>query len=309
MNVGLVVDATCDIPSSILERYKVHVLPTSFSIKAETTLDYREPETSLEFYSNTSASKLATASAHSCTAEVLISRLKEDLLYHHDHLLIVAPHLKLSNTLQNFREAILLAQPEFEQLRRAAHIRNSFKIRIIESQTGYAGYGLALYEALRLMGEKARSVDQLKKPLDAFKQRIETFILPGHEKFNHQMLADPPYNMSWVTLKKLQLSNTIPSFRVVENGIVRHHQFKRLNVENDFLSMIYDELTRTKLDNHLVNISFAGNLAQLRVNTTFKALSEHIKNKGGKLVYSSMSPTSAAQLGLGAISVAFAGKN
>jgi fatty acid-binding protein DegV len=184
-------------------------------------------------------------------------------------------------------------------------MRNAFKVRIIESQTGYAGYGLVLYETLRLMSEKARSVDQLKKPIDEYKQTVQTIVLPGHKKFNHQMLANPPYSLNWVTLKKLKLTNTLPTFNVTRDGISRQSTLKFQNIENDFFNMLYDELTRTKLNNKLVNLSYAGKLSKLRVLSSFKMLQEHIISKGGKIVYSQMSPTCAVQLGIGAITVAY----
>jgi fatty acid-binding protein DegV len=274
-------------------------------LKKDHLVDRRIAEETNQFYNDVTASTLANAKSTSCSSVSFIEALKEDLIYKHDHLLIVAPHFKLSDSLQNIREALLETQPEFDRLRKEAHLRNAFKVRILESQTGYAGYGLVLYEALRLMSEKARSVDQLKKPIDAFKQTIQTTILPGHQKFNYQMLANPPYNLNWLTLKKLKITNTLPTLKVSQEGIQRQATLKFQNIENDFFSMLYDELTRITLKNKLVNLSYAGNLSKLRVLTSFKSLQEHIISKGGKIVYSQMSPTSAAQLGSGAITVAY----
>jgi fatty acid-binding protein DegV len=306
MNVGLVVDSTCDIPFSILDRFNVYILPTEVFLKKDLFIDRRIAEETNTFYNEVTANSLANAKSTSCSSASFIEALTEDLMYKHDHLLVVAPHFKLSDSLQNIREALLETQLEFDRLRKQAHLRNAFKVRILESQTGYAGYGLVLYETLRLMSEKARSVDQLKKPIDEFKQTVQTLVLPGHQKFNYQMLANPPFNFNWLTLKKLKITNTLPTLSVSHDGIQRQTTLKFQNVENDFFNMLYDELTRTNLKNKLVNLSYAGNLSKLRVLTSFKSLQEHIISKGGKIVYSQMSPTSAAQLGSGAITVAYA---
>jgi len=308
MNVGIIVDATCDLPTSIFDRHKVHILPTLVSIKNTLLADQRDPDTSLRFYHETTAGQLATANYESSTEESLRTALHDaDLLYHFDSLLIIAPHLKLSQSLQNLREAILNLQPSFQKFRSQASLTNPFKIRVIESNSGYSGYGLVLYEALRLMNEKARTVDQIKKPLSDFKSRIETLVLPGHTNFNYHLLSEPPFNLSWVSLQKLKLLKTVPVFKVDQEGIKKASSLSSLNAENDFFERVYDQVTRTNLSNHLVNISYAGKLAQLRVLPSFNALHEHVKSKGGKLVNSVMSPTSAVQLGKGAISISFAG--
>jgi len=307
MSLGILVDASCDLPTSIYERYQVNILPTTLMVKKQPVSDARDPETTQRFYHSTSAQQLASARPDSATAEALIGALNTSLLYQYDQLLIVTPHLKLSNTLTRVRETIFQMQPQFEALRLAAQLTHPYKVRILESNSGYAGYGLVLYEALRLINEKARSVDQLKQPLDAFKGSLVTFVLPGHERFNYELLANPPFNLSWLSLQKLKLTTSLPIFKIDLDGANYYQNLKTGNVERDFLHFAYQQLTHTQLSSHLVNISYAGNLAQLRVLPVVKTLQQYVKSKGGKLVYSMMSLSSAAQLGKGALSLSFAG--
>lgn len=308
MRVGLLVDATCDLPTSVFQRNKVQIIPTSLTIGKNAFVDNRNPDVYTQFYQDHSASQFIEASYASATRESLESALQEDLIYQYDHLLIMTPHINLSNTLQNLREAVFQLQPKFVDLRKAANLKTPFKIRIVESNTAFTGYGLVLYEALRLLNEKARTVDQIKKPLDTFKNTVETFVLPGYDEAVQPKLSGPPFNQSWLALQKQKWSKTVPVFSVDATGVSEATSLAAKTSTNDFFEFIYDKLTQTKLQNHMVNISYAGNLAQLRVKPIFRVLNEHVKNKGGKMVYSVMSPTSAVQLGKGSITVSFAGE-
>lgn len=307
MRVGLLVDATCDLPTSVFQRNKVQIIPTSLAMGRTTYIDTRNPDSYSHFYQQHNASQLSHATYASATSEALESALQEDLLYQYDHLLVMTPHIKLSTTLQNLREAVFQLQPRFVELRLAANLKTPFKIRIVECNTAYTGYGLVLYEALRLLNEKARTVDQIKKPLDTFKTTLETFVLPGYEDSVHPKLSSQPFNLNWLALQKLKLNKSLPVFHIDNTGISELTNLTAKTSTNDFFEFIYDKLTQTKLKNHMVNISYAGNLAQLRVKPIFRVLNEHVKNKGGKMVYSVMSPTSSVQLGKGALTVSFAG--
>ena len=168
----------------------MHVLPNKLISKDETFVDNRVKDAALNYYNDVTPKQLNQTKLELIDSETVLRALKDSLLYHCDHLLIIAPHLKLSDSLQSFRQAILEIQPDIEKLRKAASLKHAFKVRVIESGSGLAGYGLTLYEALRLSGEKARSADQLKKPLEDFKQKIETHVLPGQpchsERFGEQ---------------------------------------------------------------------------------------------------------------------------
>lgn len=308
MKVGILVDATCDIPTSILDRHQVTILPTQINFDADIFPDNREVNDTLTFYNTQENTEFENAFYQPAKADDFQKLLESELLYKYDQLIFIAPHIKFSSTLQNIREALFDLQPTFQKLRAEARITTPFKVRIIESQQAYSGYGLVLYEALRLLNEKARSADQIKAPLNEFRLTVETFILPGNLNGSHEHLSNPPFNLNWLNRKKHQVTGSPVIFKIDSEGFRHQGHIRGSNIENSFLENVYDHLTRTNLNNHLVNISYAGKLAQLRVTPAFKALHDHVKSKRGKLVYSNMSPSSATQLGLGAMTVSFAGE-
>jgi len=303
----LLVDATCDLPQSIYERYGVHTIPTFVQCKKQRFADSRDLKATTNFYEETSSSQIASAKVLEPDRKAIRELISEHLIYKYDHLLVLAPHIKNSDMLKILREEIFEQQPFFEKLRLSANLTSSFKIRLIETNTSFTGYGLMLYEALRLMHEKARSVDQLKTPLDKFKQKIECYLLPGPHQY--KQYSEDPFDLNWLAIQKLKLGKTTPIFKVDEAGLSLCENIATGNIENLFLEYIYDQITRSNFESHLVNVSYAGKLSRLRVLPRFKSLHEHVKSRGGKLVYSMMSISSAIQLGEGAISISFSVKS
>lgn len=307
MNPGVLVEPTCDLPASFFERYGIAVLPIMLHSKNLSFEDHRDPEESSTFYSQDYRSFRTHAITRDFHANALDTLLREQLIYEHDQILIFAPHLKINKSLQVFRETIFNNQQHYERLRQGANIRNALKIRIIESQSALSGYGLMVYEGLRLVKERARSLDQIKKPLEDFKKQLETYFILGGETFSYQTLGNTPFSLNWLAVQKLKLKKDSPIFSIDAAGLRQSGRVSSTNSVAEFLEFLYDRLTQINLTNNLVNISYAGKLSSLRVLPQFGALTAHVQSKGGRLVYSVMSPTNGLTLGKGAISASLAG--
>ncbi|EAR08568.1 DegV family protein [Reinekea blandensis] len=305
MRIGLVVDSTCDIPESFLKRNHVQILPlTMTGTSSERPLiDQRHKSDALSFYQHWANQKGFKPKLSSLAVDDVEKVLTDRWIYDYDHLLIIAPHQKLSSTLQSVREALVTQHPNIDLLRQKARLTIPFKVRVIESNSGLAGYGLTLYEAFRLIGEKARSIDQLKSPIQSFSHSLETFVLPGNSA---QQLKSPPFDLGWLAGQQYHLKRQMPIYHISPDGVTtirKCHQPTRLS---EFIGLVTQRLGHAQLHNRLVSISYAGNPADIRVNSDFRALQRDIDGKQGRLISSIMSPSSGALLGPGAVSVAFA---
>ena len=305
MRIGLVVDSTCDIPESFLTRNQVQILPLTLTGTGNQSprVDQRHKSDALSFYQQWASQRGFKPKPSSLGADDVANALTDRWIYDYDHLLVIAPHQKLNATLQTVRETLVSHQPDIESLRQQARLTKPFKIRVIESSSGLAGYGLTLYEALRLIGEKARTVDQLKAPLSTFSHRLETFVLPGNSA---QQLKSPPFDLTWLAAQQYQLKRKIPIFHVSPDGVTTPRKCHHATRLSEFFDLVTQRLGHAQLHNHLVSISYAGNPADLRINPEFRALQRDIDGKQGRLISSIMSPTSGAMLGPGSVSIAFA---
>lgn len=306
MRVGLLVDSTCDLPSSMFERNHVKISENHL-LFSNAYIDSRDMDSYASLYQNTPSKTWQSAYRTNIGPAKLSELILQNLIYEFDHVLIITPDFRISDFDTRIRENILNSESAIPNLRAAASLVRPFKTRIMHSGLAFSGYGLVLYEALRLINEKARTIDQLQAPLQTFPSTVENYVVPGVQSVKDDCLKNPIFGMNWLSIKRVQLQRTSPIFRY---GVTGMEQVGQIN-NNEFLSgafeMIYDRITQTKLTNHLVNISYAGNLAKLRVLPMFKLLVEHIHHKNGRVVYSMMSPTSALILGQGALSVSFSG--
>lgn len=301
-NVGFVVTASCDLPASMLENYKVTVLPVEASNAEGSVVSNRTISELSQFYSEDQS---IFSEKIGISRDAFIDVVCNKLIYEFDHLIILAPDESFSSSLHIVREALFEFHHEIKQRRAQASIFLPFKVRVVESQQVLTGYGVSLYEALRLRHEKAQNADQVKQHLDEFKINIKTFMLPG---IKHPELVRPPFRLSWLELKKLKLSGKHPILYFHPDEVTIGRMVDVKNRHNEFFDFLFEQLSQSKLTNHIVNISFAGSLSQLRILKGFDEFHVDVKEKGGKLVHSMMSPTAASSLGKGAISVSFACK-
>ncbi|MFC3702018.1 DegV family protein [Reinekea marina] len=299
-NVGFVVTASCDLPASMLENYKVTVLPVEVSDSSGVKLVNRSILELSHFYTE---QQPFYCEKIGISRQNFIDVVCNKLIYEFDHLIIIAPDESFSDSLHIIRESLFEFHHEIKQRREKASIYTPFKVRVVESKQVLTGYGVSLYEALRLRHEKAQSADQVKQHLDEFKTNIKTFMLPGKK---HPELVRAPFRLSWLELKKLKISGKHPVlyFHPEEVTIGRMVDIK--DRHHDYFDFLFEQLSHTKLTNHIVNISYAGSLSQLRILQGFDNFHQEVKDRGGKLVHSMMSQTAAFNLGKGAVSVSFA---
>ena len=327
MTVGILVDPSCDLPTPWYQSCPVTLVPNSLMLNDQTLVDERDVAASQAFYRPTSAKQRAKAERH-CDPRIAAPNLNPDsnqngpfypginsngpadaltanLPYQYDQLLIVTPHPSLSLSLPSVRATLTQAQPQIDALRQAARLVRPFRVRVLDSQSGYAGYGLVLHQALRLLGLKGYSVDQLKQSLDGFKVSLTTLVQPGQRAFDTAMLRKPPYQLGWLRRQQLKLTARRPIFQLDGAGAHWVQSHANANFENDFLAFAHDRLMHARLSKPLVNLSYAGDLAHLREQPMFTAMHRQIRQQGGTLLYSMMALSSALQLGLGALSLAF----
>ena len=327
MTVGILVDPSCDLPTPWYPSCQVTLVPNSLMLNDQTLVDERDVAASQAFYRPTSAKQRAKAERH-CDPRIAAPNLNPDsnqngpfypginsngpadaltanLPYQYDQLLIVTPHPSLNLSLPSVRATLTQTQPQIDALRQAARLVRPFRVRVLDSQSGYAGYGLVLHQALRLLGPKGYSVDQLKQSLDGFKASLTTFVQPGQRAFDTAMLRKPPYQLGWLRRQQLTLTARRPIFQLDGAGAHWVQSHANANTEDDFLAFAHDRLMRARLSKPLVNLSYAGDLARLRERPMFTAMHRQIRQQGGTLLYSMMALSSALQLGLGALSLAF----
>ena len=86
MRIGLVVDATCDMPASVLERYGVVILPITIRIGETILADSRDEDAALAFIESDIAERGADAETASFSVDQIRDLFLQKLVIDYDYV-------------------------------------------------------------------------------------------------------------------------------------------------------------------------------------------------------------------------------
>lgn len=224
----------------------------------------------------------------------LADRLFDDWLYTGDALLVVAGGP--GGPLAHWREAAGRWQSDFEPLRRAASLTCPFRLRLVGSGQLYAGLGLVAAEAGRLALRLGPAPDPVLPALHRYADKV---TLACH-------LPDPlpaavHAALPWLDRQRCRFDRGGTQFGCSDGA------WYRLGNSRDGVAGLIrhcrSALAAGPLD---VNASVAGPMAGLSRREDFRELHRAVTAAGGHCWLSEMGAASAAQLGAGAVSLAWA---
>ena len=76
----IAVDSTCDLPAKFIQQHNIEVLPIYINYDGGQALDYRDPQTMLNFYKNHSKEQFGLAQSDPLSVNDMTHILKERLL-------------------------------------------------------------------------------------------------------------------------------------------------------------------------------------------------------------------------------------
>lgn len=308
MYLTLLADATCDLPTSVLTRYEADILPTLLEPlnRSDSTIwvDDRSHKHTQSVYHRMSENRDKPGRSIGADTDAFILHLTDHWIYHSDSVQVVTPAQTWSPTHQRLREASFVVQPELDQRREAANLKGHYRIRLFDSGQLYAGYGLVMHEAMDLHREHHVSIDKLRNPLEAFRKRVRLLYSCPEPSRLHR-LKDPRFEtLGWLRQQRLRLGGT-PIFSLHDENHTLLERAPNRDAMDHVLNRALDQLEERRITYRVVNVSYAGPLAEIRSRPLFRKLHDQVLHQGGHIWLSTMSATSAVELGRGALSVAF----
>ena len=308
MYLTLLADATCDLPSSVVTRFEANILPTVLEplnrSEAALWVDDRSHKHTQAVYHRMSENKDKPWRSLGGDTDAFVPKLTDHWIYHSDSLQVVTPAQSWSPTHKKLRESSFVVQPQLDRRRGAASLKGHFRIRLLDSGQLYAGYGLVMHETMDLHREHKVSIDKLRKPLDAFRKRVQ-MLYSCPEPGRLHRLKDPRFEtLGWLKQQQLKLGGT-PIFSLHDDQHILIERAPHNQSVDHLLNRVLAELAERRITYRVVNVSYAGPLAEIRTRPLFRKLHEVVLRQGGHVWLSTMSATSAVELGRGALSVAF----
>lgn len=312
MRIGLVVDATCDLPPEFLAANNIRVLPIGIKVGERRIIDDRDPDTTLRFYSEDLPKVAPEDGSVPLTPVETQEWFLEQLVTDFDYVICLTVSSARSPIFENATQASFGLLQNYRERRTAAGINGPFALRVVDSQTVFAGLAVLVAEGVRLLGEDSHP-NAIRTRLEQLSNQMNTFLVAsdlghvrrrGFQKGDRSSIGDrlrgaflgigsmldmkPVLSLVQGEDKPVSVS---PNY---EKSAERLLNFARARVEAGEL-----------LAPHMC-LSYAGDPSALRDLPGFDALESACRERGIGMHLAMLSPTGGINLGAGAMSLSFA---
>lgn len=306
MRIGLVVDATCDVPAEVFERHGIVVLPISIKIGTTTFADTRSEDATLAFLESDVAEGGIDAETASFTVDQIRELFLQKLVIDFDYVFCLTVMRSRSPVYDNANQASFAILNEYKPVRQAAGHNTPFALRVVDTQNLLAAQGVSLLEAARLIA----AGDQPPK----IRARIEQLIPHTH---GYLVVRDLQYMRSR-TRKRGDSSvslfsasvGTMLDIKPILHGCAGNTEpvAKVRGFDAAARKLFLHAAQRVKggLLTPDVCMSYGGPLEEMRALPGYESLRAACAENGVNLYESVMSMTGMVNLGKGCLMVGFA---
>lgn len=312
MRVGLVVDATCDLPEELLRAHGVRVLPIVLRVGAERLIDQRGVQATQHFYQQLLPTVGALDHSEPLPVAELQQWLLEELVNEFDYLLCLTVASQRSQIFEHATQASFGLLQCYRARRAEAGLSGPFAMRVIDSKSVFAGVAVLAAEGMRLIAEGGHP-NAVRTRLEQLAGQTCTFIV-----------ADDLAHLRQRGFQKGDRSGLLDKVRGAALGLGSLLEVKPvLSVQSGddkpvALAPSFDKAAQ-KLFGHATArvaagellapqlcLSYAGDLSVVRDLPGFAELEQVCRVRGVTLHLAMLSATGAINIGRGALSLAYA---
>lgn len=168
MRIGIVTDATCDLPSDFIKEHDIEILPVSVRLGDKTFIDARDFDSNMAFYEGGWGDKFHDAETSPFSVEQIHQVFLEKLVKKFDYVFCVTVWKDRSKIFENATKAAFAILRDYRKVRAETDIKGPFAMRVIDSNTLGPGIGLVVAEIAKLIEEGV--------PHDAIRRQAEVIV-------------------------------------------------------------------------------------------------------------------------------------
>jgi DegV family protein with EDD domain len=305
MRIGLVVDSSCDLPQEFIGQHGIVILPITVEVDGRAIVDTRDEATTRQFYREHLAARRDAHTVPCSQAQVqelILNRLVRDF----DYVFCITIASSRSPIHDNAQRAIAEAILHHKAARQQAGPTTPFAMRVIDSENAFAGEGLIAAVAAQRIAQGAGMI-AIRDELRALIPQVHAYMLPRDlQHLRMRAHARGDRSVSWMQaalgnaldikpLVKGYRNQTFPcaKLRNFESGAERLFNYAARHVQNGLLAPV-------------LTVCYAGELKDLFSLPGYSHLAMTCAKHGVQLLSSMMSMSGAANVGDGALGLAFA---
>ena len=305
MRIGLVVDSGCDLPKSYIDENNILILPISVRIGDELYVDSRDPERVTEFYNRQSIDKSHSAETVPFSVEQIKDLFLDQVVTNYDYALVQTIAQSRSPIFANATEASHAILREYKPIRKQAGVDGPFALRVIDSQTLFAGQAALAAETVRLI-KAGTKVHEIRKTVEDLASKAHGYAtFPDLYYVRERARAKGDKSISWLgalmggalDIKPILCGGRDETFPVAkvrgyDTAVERIFEFAAKRIREGLLSPI-------------VCVSYAGDAQVIKQLPGFDTMAQAAREAEVEVMTSQMSITGGVNLGPGALTVGF----
>lgn len=305
MRVGIAIDVTTDVSHEFVTENNIYVLPSTLRRGKENTVLGRDPKAISEFYRHHGGGVLYDSESIALSVKEVEDQFLSKLVLDYDYVFLITLSSTHSLTYDNAHKASFTILESYTSVRETGDVVGPFALRVVDSQSLFAGPGLLAWEAVRMVRANISPVE-IRKRLDELAPHIYNFTVPSELLSLRVRGAERgDDSISWFRYTLATLFDVKPVIRTnrsmsVPIATIRH--FDKA-VERVFIHGAAQ--IRRGLLVPVIGVSYGGDTDKLSAMPGFAEFSKVAADHGVELMLSVMSPAAAINIGAGAISLAY----
>lgn len=306
MRTGLVMDASCDLPQDFVTRHRITVLPIHIDLDGEIFSDRRDETEVRRFLEGGVGSAAHAAHTEPCSAEAIQALILDELVTTYDCLFCLTVSATRSPIHANINKAAFGVLKHYRDVRQQADRQGQFLLRVIDTQTLFAGSGVVVAEAVRLV-DAGQAPGAIRERLDHVARHTCGYMLPRELRYlraRARQKGDRSVGLIGATLgSALDIKPLLRGWRGHTEPVARMRGF-----DAGAATLFGHIATRIRegLMVPTVCLSYGGPLDAMRNLPGYAEMARACEDNGIELLESVMSITGMVNVGEGALTAGFA---
>jgi fatty acid-binding protein DegV len=270
-------------------------------------MDYRDPQTMLNFYKNHSKAQFGLAQSDPLSVSDMTEILRERLLPNYDLVQVVTINSKKSDVFKRVSEAALVNEPKFRAMEKDEG-RIPFRIRLYDSMSMFTGHALLVYELVKRIQGEQLALNKSIREIDNMRDQVYGYLIPNDLSYMRERrhLRKGDNNISWINFKLASALNLRP--------IVQLHRgaTDKIDTGKGFLGAMEKLFIHVKkqvaqgLTSDVIAMSYGGLLEEIKDEPIMLEFREYCNQHKIKTMLSMMSMTGAINVGPKSFALSFA---
>jgi DegV family protein with EDD domain len=307
MRIGLVVDSACDLPLEYIQQHELTLLPITVRIGDAVLADQRNQQATLEFLENKSEELMAQAETQPFTVQQVQDLFLRKLVIDYDYVFCMTITKSRSPIFENTQQASFAILNDYKGPRTAAGINTPFALRVIDTQSVFAGQAIAAVEAVRLR-DAQEGAPKMRARIEQVALNTQSYMVPrdlNYLRARTRHRGDRSVSFLSATLgSALDIKPVLHCNRGETGPVAKVKGFD--NAAEKLFTFAARRVRDGKLLTPTLAMSYGGPLEEMRRLPGYTELVETCRTNRIEMFESLMSLTGMVNVGKGSLTLGFA---